>query len=140
MGVKKRTRAVARLATLSAGRSAVPAFWRGGCFALHPVTYTATAFSGAPIGVDAILVEVEVDLSAQLPAMSTVGLARTEVRESKDRVRSAIRNAGFKFPQRRITVNLAPADLPKAGTAFDLPIATAVLAAAGDVRDRKSVV
>lgn len=95
---------------------------------------TATAFSGAPVGVDAILVEVEVDLSAQLPAMSTVGLAKTEVRESKDRVRSAIRNAGFKFPQRKITVNLAPADLPKTGTAFDLPIATAVLAAAGDIR------
>lgn len=94
-------------------------------------TTTARALSGATVGVDAVLVQVEVDLSQQLPAMSTVGLAGAEVKESKDRVRSAIRNSGFKFPARRITVNLAPADLPKAGTAFDLPIAAAILGAAG---------
>ena len=78
-----------------------------------------------------MLVLVEVDLSQQLPAMSTVGLAGAEVKESKDRVRAAIRNSGFKFPAKRVTVNLAPADLPKVGTAFDLPIAVAVLAADG---------
>ena len=92
---------------------------------------TARALTGATVGVDAMLVKVEVDLSQQLPAMSTVGLAATEVRESKDRVRSAIRNSGFDFPKGRVTVNLAPADVPKSGTAFDLPIATALLAAEG---------
>lgn len=93
---------------------------------------TARALTGATVGVDALLVKVEVDLSQQLPAMSTVGLAAAEVKESKDRVRSAIRNSGFKFPKGRVTVNLAPADLPKTGTAFDLPIATALLAAGGE--------
>ncbi|HVO30222.1 MAG TPA: YifB family Mg chelatase-like AAA ATPase [bacterium] len=93
----------------------------------------ATALSASPIGLEAILVEVEVDLSQQLPAMATVGLAQTEVREAKDRVRAAIRNAGMKFPSRKVTVNLAPADVPKSGTAFDLPIATALLAAAGEI-------
>lgn len=93
---------------------------------------TARALTGATVGVDALLVKVEVDLSQQLPAMSTVGLAAAEVKESKDRVRSAIRNSGYKFPKGRVTVNLAPADLPKTGTAFDLPIATALLAAGGE--------
>lgn len=95
---------------------------------------TARAVSGATIGVEAILVEVEVDLAAQLPAMSTVGLAHAEVKEAKERVRAAVRNTGFKFPARRITVNLAPADVPKTGTVFDLPIAAALLAANGDAR------
>lgn len=93
----------------------------------------ARALAGATVGVDAVLVKVEVDLSQQLPAMATVGLAAAEVKESKDRVRSAIRNSGFDFPKGRVTVNLAPANLPKTGTAFDLPIATALLAAEGKV-------
>lgn len=94
--------------------------------------------SGSTIGVEAMLVDVEVDLSAQLPAISTVGLAQSEVKESKDRVRAAIRNCGFDFPARKITVNLAPADVPKNGTAFDLPIAAAILAAAG-IADRRTI-
>ena len=98
---------------------------------------TAITLSGATVGVDALLVTVEVDLSQQLPAMSTVGLAGAEVKESKERVRSAIRNSGYGFPKGRVTVNLAPADLPKAGTAFDVPIATALLAATPDSRLNK---
>ncbi len=85
------------------------------------------------VGIDGVLVAVEVDLASQLPAIATVGLAAVEVREAKDRVRAAIRNSGFTFPPRRVTVNLAPANLPKRGTAFDLPIAVALLAAASDL-------
>jgi len=76
---------------------------------------------------------VEVDLAGGLPALSIVGLPETTVRESKDRVRAALRNCGFQFPPRRITVNLAPADLPKSGGRFDLPIALGVLAASGQL-------
>lgn len=97
---------------------------------------TACATTGATVGVEAVLVKVEVDLAKQLPSMATVGLAGAEVKESKERVRSAIRNSGFGFPKGRVTVNLAPADLPKQGTSFDLPIAIAVLAAGGDLFDR----
>lgn len=82
-------------------------------------------------GIDAQSVRVEVDLARSLPQFSTVGLAQVAVKESKDRVRSAIKNAGFRFPPKRITVNLAPADLPKAGTAFDLPIAIGILCCDG---------
>src|SRR5690606_5219634 len=78
-------------------------------------------------------VAVEVDLAPGLPSLSIVGLAETAVKESKDRVRSAIHNAGFEFPTRRITVNLAPADLPKEGGRFDLPIAIGILAASGQL-------
>jgi magnesium chelatase family protein len=89
----------------------------------------ARIFAGTVEGVDGILVEVEVDIANGLPTFATVGLPETSVRESKDRVKAAILNSGYKFPNRRITVNLAPADLRKAGTAFDLPIAVALLAA-----------
>ncbi len=82
------------------------------------------------------MVHVEVDVSFGLPSFQMVGLPDTSVRESRDRVRSAIRNSGFEFPVRRITVNLAPADIRKAGAAFDLPIALAVLAAEGHVTRR----
>ena len=81
------------------------------------------------VGVTAIPVAVEVHLAGGLPSLSIVGMPETAVRESKDRVRSAIVNSGFDFPARRITVNLAPADLPKNGGRFDLPIAIGVLAA-----------
>jgi magnesium chelatase family protein len=81
--------------------------------------------------VDACPVHVEVDVSFGLPMFSMVGLPDTSVRESRDRVRSAIRNSGFSFPSHRITVNLAPADVRKAGAAFDLPIALGILAAQG---------
>ncbi|KAB8163684.1 ATP-dependent protease, partial [Lysobacter maris] len=84
-------------------------------------------------GVRAPAVRVEVHLAGGLPAMSIVGLPEAAVRESKDRVRAAIQCAQFEFPARRITVNLAPADLPKDGGRFDLPIALGILAASGQI-------
>lgn len=87
-------------------------------------------------GIDACAVQVEVDVSFGLPAFTVVGLPDVSVRESRDRVRSAIRNSGFDFPQHHVTVNLAPADLRKAGSSFDLPIALGVLAATGCVTRR----
>ena len=89
----------------------------------------ATVFSRAQTGMEAPLVTVEVDLSNGLPGLSIVGLPEAAVKESKDRVRAALLNSGFEFPSRRITVNLAPADLPKEGGRFDLPIALGILAA-----------
>ena len=82
-------------------------------------------------GVNGILVEVEVDIAFGLPTFATVGLPEAAVRESKDRVKAAIKNSGYEFPAHRITVNLAPADLRKAGTGYDLPIALGIVAAAG---------
>ncbi len=96
----------------------------------------ASLRSAALCGVEAYPVQVEVDVSFGLPAFNMVGLPDTSVRESRDRVRSAIRNSGFEFPARRITINLAPADIRKGGSAFDLPIALGVLAAAGLVEAR----
>ncbi|MBL8135193.1 MAG: YifB family Mg chelatase-like AAA ATPase [Acidobacteria bacterium] len=87
--------------------------------------------SAALRGIDAFPVSVEVDVSFGLPVFAMVGLPDASVRESRDRVRAAIRNSGFEFPSHRITVNLAPADVRKAGAAFDLPIAIAILAASG---------
>jgi magnesium chelatase family protein len=87
----------------------------------------------ACVGVSAPAVSVEVHLSGGLPALSIVGLPETGVRESRERVRSALINAGFDFPARRITINLAPADLPKEGGRFDLPIALGILAASGQI-------
>ena len=84
-------------------------------------------------GLDAPAVRVEVDLSNGLPAFNIVGMAETAVRESRDRVRSALLNSHFEFPDRRITVNLAPADLPKGGGRFDLPIALGILIASGQL-------
>jgi len=91
----------------------------------------AKVYSVAVSGLDAYSVEVEVDLAAGLPMFTVVGLPDLTVRESRERVRSALRNSGFNFPQRKITVNLAPADLRKEGAAFDLPIAIGILAAEG---------
>ena len=90
-------------------------------------------YSRALAGIAAPLVQVETHLSNGLPAFHIVGLPETAVRESKDRVRSAILNSHFTFPDRRITVNLAPADLPKEGGRFDLPIALGILSASGQV-------
>ncbi len=84
-------------------------------------------------GVQARLVHVEVDVTSGLPAFATVGLPDSAIRESRDRVRAAIKNGGFDFPNERITVNLAPADVRKEGAAFDLPIALGLLAATGAV-------
>ncbi|CDZ76899.1 Competence protein ComM [Legionella massiliensis] len=89
------------------------------------------------LGILAQPVSVEVHLSNGLPGFTIVGLAETAVKESKDRVRSAIINSQFEFPCRRITVNLAPADLPKSGSGFDLPIAIGILAASGQIPAEK---
>ncbi len=93
----------------------------------------AVVHSRAQVGIDALEVTVEVHLANGLPSLSIVGLPETAVKESKDRVRSALLNARFEFPTRRITINLAPADLPKEGGRFDLPIALGILAASGQV-------
>ena len=85
--------------------------------------------SAAVLGIDAYLVDVEIDISSGLPSFSTVGLPQGAVREGKERVAAALTNAGYSLPLRRITVNLAPADVPKQGSAFDLPIALGVLIA-----------
>ena len=89
----------------------------------------AVVHSRAQVGIDAPAVTVEVHLANGLPSLSIVGLPEAAVKESKDRVRAALLNARFEFPARRITVNLAPADLPKEGGRFDLPIALGILAA-----------
>jgi len=93
--------------------------------------------TAAVFGVEASVVQVEVDVSFGLPTFGMVGLPDASVRESRDRVRSAIRNSGFEFPPHRVTVNLAPADVRKAGSAFDLPIALGILAATGLVTRRE---
>ena len=95
--------------------------------------------SSAVMGIDAYVVDVEVDLALGLPQFNTVGLPDAAVKESKERVRAAVKNSGFDFPSRRITVNLAPADIKKEGSAFDLPIAVAILAASNLI-PRKTLV
>jgi magnesium chelatase family protein len=97
----------------------------------------ASLRTAALFGIDACPVHVEVDVSFGLPFFSMVGLPDASVRESRDRVKSAIRNSGFEFPTHRITVNLAPADVRKVGSAFDLPIALGILAAQGVVERRE---
>ena len=97
----------------------------------------AAVRSAAVLGVEAFDVTVEVDCTRGLPQWTIVGMPAGSVKESRERVTSALANAGIDLPPRRITCNLAPADVPKTGTAFDLPIAVAVLVAQ---RDRKSVV
>ncbi|MDA1372688.1 MAG: YifB family Mg chelatase-like AAA ATPase [Proteobacteria bacterium] len=94
----------------------------------------ATVYSRALIGIEAVEVTVETHLSNGLPGFAIVGLPETAVKESKERVRSAVLNAGLDFPARRITVNLAPADLPKAGGRYDLAIALSILAASGQIQ------
>jgi magnesium chelatase family protein len=93
--------------------------------------------AAAVFGVDAIAVSVEVDVSPGLPGVTMVGLPDATVRESRDRVRSAIRNSGFPFPTDRVTVSLAPTDVRKVGAAFDLPIALGILAASGVLPHRE---
>ena len=95
--------------------------------------------SSVIVGIDAYPVDVEVDTSPGLPQFSTVGLPDTAVKESKDRIRAAVKNSGYSFPRHRVTVNLAPADIKKEGTGFDLPIALGILAAEGVLaKDRPS--
>ena len=89
----------------------------------------------AILGIDAYVVRVEVDISSAVPMFTIVGLPDAAVQELRERVRSAIRNTGLEFPLRRITINLAPADIKKQGPAFDLPIAVGLLAATGQISD-----
>jgi hypothetical protein len=89
--------------------------------------------SGAVLGIDAYIVKVELDISEGLPSFNTVGLPDTAIKEARDRVAAAIKNSAFVYPIKRITANLAPADIRKEGSAFDLPLAVAVLAATGQV-------
>ncbi len=93
--------------------------------------------SSAVLGIDAYQVEVEVDIASGLPVFTTVGLPETAVKESKERVKAAISNSGYVFPDDRITVNLAPADIKKEGTGFDLPIALGILSATGLIPQEK---
>jgi magnesium chelatase family protein len=87
--------------------------------------------SRAQFGIDAPPVTIEAHVTGGLPALAIVGLPETAVREARDRVRSALINSGFEFPARRVTINLAPADLPKEGGRFELGIALAILAESG---------
>ena len=89
----------------------------------------AKVLSSAIIGIEAVMVEVEVDIASGLPAYTTVGLPEAAVKESRERVKAAISNSGYTFPDDRITVNLAPADIKKEGTGFDLPMALGILTA-----------
>ncbi len=89
----------------------------------------AKALSGAVVGIEATLVEVQCDLSLGLPSFAIVGLPEKEVQESRERIRSAIKNSGYEFPAKRITANLAPADVRKEGVGLDLPLALAILTA-----------
>ena len=93
----------------------------------------ATALSASIVGVDGVPVRVEVDVAFGLPGMTIVGLAGSAVLEARERVRAAFRNSGFEVPARRITINLAPADLPKEGTGHDLAMATGILVASGQL-------
>ena len=93
----------------------------------------ANALNASIVGVDGVPVRVEVDVSFGLPGLTIVGLPGSAVLEARERVRAALRNSGFEVPARRITVNLAPADLPKEGTGHDLAMATAILVASSQL-------
>jgi magnesium chelatase family protein len=93
----------------------------------------ASALSASIVGVDGVPVQVEVDVAFGLPGLTIVGLAGSAVLEARERVRAALRNSGFEVPARRITINLAPADLPKEGTGHDLAMATGILVASGQL-------
>ena len=91
--------------------------------------------SSATYGIDAYLLEVETNVEKQVPGFTIVGLPDSAVKESKERVIAAIKNSGFEFPPKKITVNLAPADVKKEGSSFDLPIAIGLLAAIDKVKE-----
>jgi magnesium chelatase family protein len=93
--------------------------------------------SAALYGIDALRVEVEIDLASGLPQLATVGLAEGAVKESKDRIRAAVKNCGYTFPTKRITINLAPADIKKEGSAYDLPMAVGILVAEGLIESKR---
>lgn len=93
----------------------------------------AQSFGATTVGLNGIIITVEVDISNGIPCLEIVGLPDAAVRESKERVRAAIKNAGFEYPQKRITINLAPADLKKDSSGLDLPIAVGILCASGQL-------
>ena len=95
----------------------------------------ACLLSGVVLGIEARLIEIQCDVSGGLPTFNVVGLPEKEVSESRERIRSAIKNSKFSFPAGRITANLAPADLRKEGVGFDLPIAIAILMATGQIAE-----
>jgi len=97
----------------------------------------AKVLSAAVLGTDAYIVQVEAHLEGDLPRFNTVGLPEGAVRESKERVNAAIKNSGFRFPRKKVTINLAPADIKKEGAAFDLPMAIGILAAIGHVSEER---
>lgn len=99
----------------------------------------ATVYCGVPLGFDAKLIDVEVNLSRGLPKFFLVGLPDRAVSESRDRIEAALRNSGLEFPRGRVTVNLAPADIPKQGSAFDLPIAICLMQVAGMITEREAL-
>lgn len=100
----------------------------------------ALSYARAQLGVDAPLVSVETHVANGLPAFALVGLPEAAVRESRERVRAALLTCGYEMPPRRITVNLAPADLPKEGGRFDLAMALGLLAATGQITPQSLVV
>ncbi|GAF09669.1 Mg(2+) chelatase family protein [Paenibacillus pini JCM 16418] len=91
-------------------------------------------FSSCLYGIDGVIIQVEVDLANGLPQTSIIGLPDSSIREAVERVRAAIKNCGFTFPMQRVTINLAPADLRKEGTAFDLAIALGILTTSGQIK------
>ena len=95
----------------------------------------AKVFSFGLFGIEPYPIAIEVDVSWGLPAVTLVGMADTAIRESKERVKSAIKNSGFDWPNERITVNLAPSDIKKEGACFDLAIALGILAASGQINN-----
>jgi magnesium chelatase family protein len=99
----------------------------------------AQVYGSTTLGINGALITVEADIANGIPAFDIVGLADASVRESKERVRAAIKNAGFEFPSRRITVNLAPADIKKGSSGLDLPIAVAILAASSAAKNTKNM-
>ena len=97
----------------------------------------SVVYTRAALGISAPLITIEVHISQGLPGLVMVGLPETTVKEARDRVRSAIINSGYTFPAKKITINLAPADLPKEGGRYDLPIAIALLAASEQLNSQK---
>ncbi|MCK4585319.1 ATP-binding protein, partial [candidate division WOR-3 bacterium] len=93
--------------------------------------------SSAVLGIDAYIVDVETDVSRGIPSFSIVGLPKGAVKESRERVETVVKNMGYSFPPRRITINLAPADVQKEGSAFDLPIAVGILASTGQINPQQ---
>ncbi len=100
---------------------------------LHTLPVVCKVLSSTVVGLDGVLIEVETDILNGLPAFTIVGLPDKAVEESKERVRSAIKNSSGDFPAKKVTVNLAPGDLPKEGPTFDLPIAISILLTSGQL-------